>query len=107
MAIESAADRLAFVREFGATCSLHIGQDDWDASAIFDRAWVDVRGVETYSPTLLVRVEDLYLPGQLQSDSYRATSVNVAAEYGGAGFDIVAYQPDGTGMVTLILEKQA
>jgi hypothetical protein len=109
--IESAADRLAMVTQFGAVCNLvrgsGVGAQNWDVSGIFDRDFVEVRGVESYRPVLTVRKEDIYEPGQLQNDTYRATSVNVATEYGGNGYDIVGYQHDGTGMVVLILEKQA
>ncbi len=111
MAIESAADRLAMVKQFGTVCNLVRAatptNQNWDAYGIFDREFVEVRGVEAYRPVLAVRLEDIYEPEQLQNDTYRATSVNVAAEYGGTGYDIVAYQHDGTGMVTLILEKQS
>mgnify|MGYP001419008751 CR=1 FL=1 len=109
MPFESTADRLALVTEFGVDCNMARGTADWDIKGIFDRDFVQVNGVETYKPILTVRFEDVFEPGQLTNDTYRATSVNITdgAGYVGGGFDIVAYQHDGMGMVQLILERQS
>lgn len=99
------------VKQFGALCTLSRGtglnRDDWDAYGILDRDFVDVRGVESYRPILTICVEDLYEPGQLPNDTYRADAVQVQFDYVvDMGYTIVAYQHDSTGMVALILEKQ-
>ena len=108
MAIESAADRLAFVQEFGEDAALYVGAESWDIKGIFDRDFVEVNGVETTAPMLVCRLYDIYEPSAVRDGfgrgpiADRATSLQVKQD----GYNIVEVQEDGTGMATLILEKQ-
>jgi len=96
------------VKQFGVLVSFTINDIDvWDAYAIADRAFVEVRGTEQYKTVLICRTADIFKPGQLPNDEYRATEVNVSGSQWGGGYYIVGYERDGTGISTLILEAQA
>lgn len=108
MAFETAETRLGYVTTFGESVNFTLGMDDWDALGIFDNEFVDVDGVESRRPVLICRIKDIYLPAQqedwptLPAQQYRATAVQVTQ----GGYNIVEVQPDGTGMVMLVLELQ-
>ena len=105
MALESAADRLAFCKAFGSLVQFAKGQNKWNAYAIFDREFVALQGMESYRPILTCREIDAIQPEQA-GDAYRASWVDVNPDkVGGDAFNVVEHQPDGTGMVTLILER--
>jgi len=61
--------------------------------AVFEHAYVEVGGVESLHPTLLVRDSDV-------SGVAHGTSITV----GGTAYTVRGIEPDGTGMTTLILE---
>lgn len=62
---------------------------------IFDRQYVEVNGMESYRPTFLCAAADV-------AAIARGAAINVE----GAAFELAEQQPDGTGMVLLILEAQ-
>ena len=96
------------VKTFGVLVEFRLTDlDTWTAYAIADRAYVTVRGVEQYRTVLTCRTSDIFKPGQLPNDEYRAKEVNVSGSQWGGGYDIVSYERDGTGMCELILEVQA
>ena len=100
---ETDADRLAYLTTFGEGVTFSIGETaDWSAYGIQDNEFVDVDGVESRHPILMARRDDIYKPGETQSIEFRATEVLT----GEAGYNIVEFQDDGTGMILLVLERQ-
>lgn len=95
MAVETEADRLAMLRDFGVTVT-HSGGS---FTAIFDRAFEllqfeGVAGVATTQPRLLARTSDV-------SALARGTALTVD----GVNFKLEEHQPDGTGFTLLLLSK--
>lgn len=118
MPVETAADRLAFfdTDEFGVEVSYTPAAGGGATTIIghFDSAAEQIEveneiAIQTRRPQLQCRVEDLSGGGN-DGDTIVVTSGQLLA----AGLDMSAAgtytvrvaEPDGTGMVTLILEKQ-
>jgi len=104
MAFESDNDRLAILKACGAeTVNLALlDARNWDAIGILEKKYVETQRVQGYKPTLQIRERDIYHPDETPTAEFRAVMFNSSSD----GFDIVEVQPDGTGMVLLILEKQ-
>ena len=68
------------------------GEEVW---GVFDRQYIEVSGVDGYSPTFLVADDDA---GSITKNS---TIISVDL----VDYLAVAKQPDGTGMTLLILEE--
>ena len=90
MTIESAADLLGLLSDFGETAT--VGRDD--VTAIFDEDYVEVLDIAGTRPLLYCRTSDV-----------STVSVGDNAEAGGAFYTIVGIQPDGTGLTMLVLEE--
>lgn len=118
MPVETAADRLAFfdTEEFGVEVSYTPAAGGGATTIIghFDSAAASIEvdgevAVQTRQPQLQCRVGDLAGGGH-EGDTISITSGQLTA----AGLDtapagtykVRVVEPDGTGMVTLILEKQ-
>ena len=102
MAVESAADRLIFldVDDFGTTASYTVqGGSAVDISGIFDNEFIEVDaggtvGVAIQQPIFLFRTSAV----SSATDGDAITILGVA-------YTIRIVQDDGTGMTTLVLEK--
>lgn len=99
---ETDADRLEYLTTFGEGITFISGQDDWTAYGIQDNEFIDVNGVESRNPVLMVRYIDMFIPGETMGIGNRATSVLTDK----GGYNIVEVQDDGTGMVLVVLELQ-
>jgi hypothetical protein len=109
MAVESAADRAAFVNadEFGATATYTHGATTVSIDGIFDAAsaivadgdglqtGMESAGILTTRPNLLVREADL--PSGADEDD--------EVTIGSTDYRVAEIRPDGTGMALLILES--
>lgn len=105
MTFETDADRRAAVRAVGQRVQLSRGSSKWNTWAVFDRAFVAVLGTEAYAPAVVLVEDDSYAPNHVGDPAYLAELVDVNPDkIGGYKFDVVGVQPDGTGMVTLVLE---
>lgn len=96
MTVESAADRLSFLSDFGQTV-VHSGGN---FTAIFDKEFIEVdpdqeRGIASNMPILTCRDSDI-----------AAVTYGDTVTTGGTGYTVQGVEPDGTGMTVLILEKQ-
>ena len=98
---ETDGDRLEYVTDLGEPATLQIGADYWATTAIFDSEYVDIEGVESRTPILFCRTIDIYQPDMPVELEYRATG----AIYDELEYRIIEVQPDGTGMVILVLER--
>ena len=103
---ESAADRLAYLTEFGETVEFHLAAVNWEAPGVFDQEFVEVQGVEARRPVILCRTDDAYDPDEAQSGVNRALNRATSLQIPDGGFDIVAVEEDGAGMSQLVLERQ-
>lgn len=104
MPVETAADRAAFLADFGLTAAYTpAGAGATTLTGIFDNDWLDLDvegevGVASRSPRLVCRTSDLSDAGGSPND---ATLV-----IAGVTYKIRVEKPDGTGMTELKLEKQ-
>jgi len=100
MAIESAADRLAFldVDEFGTTATVGA----FSVIGIFDDAYQAINQatgeVTTTAPQFLCRSADV---------TTASIASNTSLVIGGVTYKAIDLQPDGTGMTTILLSKDA
>lgn len=108
MAVESAADRLAFLNpdEFGATATITpLSGLPVLLSGIFDNEYLllgdagGLEGVSGSSPVFLVRRSDV------ASVSLPGASIVINIDGVETSFKIVEIRPDGTGMVQLRLHE--
>lgn len=105
MAVESAADRAAFVNaeEFGVTATYTPGVGSAvTLSGVFDEPTeqrFDGPGLDVSMPTLLVRTADL--PGSIAPGERTGDIVTIGAR----NFEPRTAEPDGTGMTLLRLEE--
>lgn len=92
MAIESAADRLALLDDWGvdATYGAHT------IAVIYDEEYVELMGISGDSPVVLGRTSDFETAEVAEGGTL---AVN------GASFTVRVIQNDGTGMTKLILES--
>ena len=90
-ALESAADRAEFlnISDF-AVAATYLGST---VNGISDSQFVELNGVESFKPTFLVLATDV--PDNPHDQTIVIESIN---------YLIVGHQPDGTGMLLLILE---
>lgn len=95
MAVETAADRSAFLADFGAAVTWSGGGS---ATAILDQAYEEVGfpgavSVGSRAPMLRAREAD-----------FSAVAVGTTLTVDGTGYRLAEKHPDGTGMVLLMLE---
>jgi hypothetical protein len=103
MTIESAADRAALFDTDDFAIAViytprgypHPSSVSATINGIFDRAYVSAGGIEGYAPVLLVDDSDLF-------SNIKGGKVICDGDI----YTIKEYQPDGTGLATLILELQ-
>jgi hypothetical protein len=102
MAVESAADRAIFLsaNDFGQSATFTHSTTTTTIYGIFDNEYVEVDlggqvNFASVQPKFLVRTADV---STAVEDDTIVT--------GGVTYKIKVVQPDGTGMTTLILEKQ-
>lgn len=111
MAVESASDRAAFFNadEFGATFAwtLAAGGDPTDVEAIFDNEFIAVdpgAGVAISSQDPRIQAPVASLPaGYGRGDTVSITGHDVIPD---ATYKARDFEPDGTGLVFVVLEKQ-
>lgn len=105
MTVETAADRLALLADFGVSATLRpqIGEAA-TVTGIFDNDAVLVTGdggaqVQTQAPVFTARTADLtaLAAGEIRQDDEIAID--------GITYRVVAPRHDGTGMTVLVLEK--
>ena len=102
MSFETEADRGLAIKFVGELVTLSVGTNKWAVYAAYDRAFVEIAGVEAFRPVLVLREIDCRQP---PARSVLATRAEVTPDKTMAGvFDVVGFQPDGTGLATLILE---
>lgn len=93
MTVESAADRLIMLADFGESCT----SGSVAFTAIFDNEYIDVGqgnvSLETSTPMLTARTADV---STLAHDATIKRS--------GISYKLRGIHPDGTGITTLILE---
>ncbi len=102
MPVESAADRLVFlnVDDFGTTASYTVqGGSAVNIIGIFDNEFIEVDaggtvGVAIQQPRFLCRTSDI-------SSATEGDAITIL----GVAYTIRIVQDDGTGMTTLVLEK--
>jgi len=94
MTVESAADRLVLLEDFGVTASFGFG----DVTGIFNAPHEMLEGgaveIDGEAPTLLCRSADIASAGS-------GDSVTIE----GATYEVYSVQPDGTGMTLLELRE--
>ena len=99
MTIESAADRLESLKALGEVVTFTVMENTWTAYGVLEREFVAVGEVESYHPVLMCRVSDT-----TEHATYAVThDTKVTAS--SVDFTIIGIQPDGTGMVTFVLEE--
>lgn len=91
MPVESAADRLTMLQDFGITVTL---SDSTEITAIFDDEYRDTLDVAASQPVLMCRTQDV--SGLTHGDE-------VLVE--GAPYLARVIQPDGTGITLIFLEQ--
>mgnify|MGYP001123536540 CR=1 FL=1 len=93
MAIESAADRLALLDDFG----IDITGPSGTFTGIFDNAYVETLDIAGTRPVVLARTADLTAAGVVRGS---------ALTIDGNGYTVAAPpETDGTGMTNLVLEE--
>jgi len=104
MSVESAADRLAMLADFGLSCRLTLAAGGRvNFTAILDNEYAAAEllgdvGVETSVPMLTCRAADI-------SDAAHGDAVRITAEDGTkTNYTIRGIHPDGTGVTVLMLE---
>lgn len=101
MTFESDTDRLAYLETCGRAMSLSdTNGSGWPVYGVYSYEYVEVQGIEATRPAVLVRESDLANP----SGGLPAVEVGIG-EADGGDFPIVGRQPDGAGMVLLIMDK--
>lgn len=106
MVFESENDRQAMLKACGGPARLSdsVGPH-WEILGIFERKFVENSRVAGFQPTLFVSELDTWQRDHTWEASFRAVTAEVDhLGEDGVDFKIVDYQPDGTGMVLLILE---
>lgn len=90
----------------GRQMQFSVGSSKWNVTGVFDRQFAEVLGTEAMAPAAVVREADIYAPTHAGEAAYLVTAVDAdPAKVGGDHFAVVGVQPDGTGLVTLILER--
>ena len=101
MAVESAADRLAMLTDFGQTVTYTVqGGSAATITAIFDNQFVEVDaggsvGVAYQQPRLMCRTSDVV--NATEGDTFVVSGTTYLSRI---------VQDDGTGMTMIVLEKQ-
>lgn len=101
MAVESAADRLAMLVDFGQPVTYTVqGGSAVTITGIFDAQFVEVDaggnvGIAYQQPRLMVRTSDV--ASATEGDSFVISDVTYLSR---------VVQDDGTGMTMIVLEKQ-
>lgn len=106
MAVESAADRAAFLSadDFGVAATFtHVGGSATAVTGIFDNDYLDLEvegevGVASRSPRFVCRTADLDDAGGANDGDSLVVS--------GVTYKVRIVKPDGTGMTEMKLEKQ-
>lgn len=104
MAVESAADRAAFVNadEFGVTATWIVaGEEGVSIEGIFDEAnerRFDGPGLDVVAPMIVVRTADI--PERAMAGEHTGDRI----EIGDRVFSPRTMEPDGTGMTRILLE---
>jgi hypothetical protein len=112
MPVETAADRAAFFStdEFGATATYtRPGHTGVDIAGIFDAPWLRIEGVAevpitSATPAFICRAVDLPA-GAAQGDSFGLVTCPDAPDWEGVALKVRELRPDGSGLVTLDLER--
>lgn len=91
-ALESDADRAEFLNtdDFGIVATYQGSS----INGIFDFQFVEINGVEATRPTFLTTVKDM--PDNPHDNTIVIDSIN---------YTIIGHQPDGVGIILLILER--
>ncbi len=97
MEFESDKDRLAILKATGELVTFSVGQVSWDVYGIVETAFVEVNRTEGFRPTVLCReIDTTRRAGEVVvNGTLIQTSVG--------SFEVVTPQPDGAGLVLLIL----
>ena len=92
VSLESDADRAEFLNtdDFGVTATYQ----ETSINGIFDYQFVEISGLEGSRPTFLTTADNV--PDDPHNNTIVIESIN---------YTIVGHQPDGTGMILLILER--
>ncbi len=97
MALESAADRLAYLDTFGESATYTpSGGDPKTIQVLYDAVYIEALDIESNTPLATARTADLN--GTIQTGT-----LVVAA----GSFTILNHEPDSAGMSILILEGPA
>lgn len=91
MAVETDADRAAYLADFGVT-AIYGGSS---FTVIYDRPYVDTGDMAGYAPEAMARTADVTSAG---------VEVGEAITIDGTAFTVRRIEPDGTGMTVLGLE---
>lgn len=92
MAVESAADRLAMLEDFGITVTGPSGT----FIGIFERTYVELLNITGHRPVVTARSTDLTVAGVSVGSTISADSTN---------YTVQVIEPDGSGITNLILEE--
>ena len=100
MAIQSDSELLEMFQTLGEQVSFFNGEIDWDVYGVLERLYVEVGEIESQHPVLTCRTIDTISHATMVV----VHGTGVLATSG--TYKVVTIQPDGDGVVALVLEKQ-